>query len=354
MSRLLADRKDWDITILATDINSRYLEVANKGVYRNWSFRTTPPLMKERYFTPTAEGYAVIPEIKQMVTFAQLNLAEPQFGSIVHDGGGIDIIFCRNALMYFSPEGVSRVVANFHRSLVPGGWLIVNPSEATPSIFSQFETIVEPDVLLFRKGSGQQAPARRPAQLPQPVRPSFLDLAPLPPQVDRPRPRPIVERTTAQVPAKIESKQLTEGWEHARKLYDMAQFAEARERLITLAGQGTGDAPSFLLLANIEANAGRLAAALEWSERATRADSMNPAHWYLKATVLLEQGAQDEATTSLNRVLYLDPGFALAYLLLGNMSLQQGRKSEALKHFNNVRTQLRGQIPTWFCQDLRK
>ena len=80
----------------------------------------------------------------------------------------------------------------------------------------------------------------------------------------------------------------------------------------------------FIITCEYRGQAGRLAAALGVEPARYTQDSMNPAHWYLKATVLLEQGAQDEATTSLNRVLYLDPGFALAYLLLGNMSLQHG------------------------------
>jgi chemotaxis protein methyltransferase CheR len=94
------------------------------------------------------------------------------------------------------------------------------------------------------------------------------------------------------------------------------------------------------MLASIEANLGQLAAALEWSERTTRTDRMNPAHWYLRATILQERGDLDEAVTALKRVLYLDPDFVLAHFVLGNMTMQQGRKPQALRHFNIALSQL--------------
>ena len=73
---------DWQVSIIGTDINPRFLQRASRGVYTEWSFRNTPAWIKERYFQCTADNqFALCPEIKQMVTFFPLNLAEEELSS---------------------------------------------------------------------------------------------------------------------------------------------------------------------------------------------------------------------------------------------------------------------------------
>ena len=69
--------KDWDITLLATDINIKSLEKAQTGVYSQWSFRNTPEWLKHHYFTQKEKkSYEIKPHIKQVVTFDYLNLVD--------------------------------------------------------------------------------------------------------------------------------------------------------------------------------------------------------------------------------------------------------------------------------------
>lgn len=365
LSRLLPDWKDWDITILGTDINTHFLKLAAEGVYRNWSFRATPPEIKERYFTATPDGYALNPEIKRMVTFSYLNLADAPYASHLEKTSNIDVIFCRNALMYFSAEGVTRTIGNFHNALAEGGWLIVNPSEATPSLFAQYEVVAQPDVMLFRKGNPNELrsaergiwnvgyePQSTPPTFVFPTQyPIIVGGAPYSPPVawevalpqlpiEKPSPAAIPEGKATPDASKQSAGPGATDWDAIRTLQEQGRHLEARDKLLALIGQGSSDARVFAMLAGIEANLGRLTAALEWSEQATLADRMNPAYWYLRATVLQEQGALDEAIAALKRVLYLDSGFVLAHFVLGNMMLQQGRKPQALKHFSTARSQL--------------
>ena len=125
--RLLPDLDDWRITLLATDINPRFLDRAAIGIYGEWSFRATPLIMREQYFTRTAEGrFKIDPRIRKQVTFAYLNLAEDVYPSLLNNTNAMDIIFCRNVLMYFSPKNAEKVICNFHRCLVEGGCLIIS------------------------------------------------------------------------------------------------------------------------------------------------------------------------------------------------------------------------------------
>jgi chemotaxis protein methyltransferase CheR len=80
---MVPDLNDWNITILATDINPRFLKKAQEGVYTEWSFRDTPGRIKERYFIERKRGhYEITASIKKRVTFSYLNLAEDVYPSL--------------------------------------------------------------------------------------------------------------------------------------------------------------------------------------------------------------------------------------------------------------------------------
>ena len=132
LDRLLGDRAGWSVTILATDINTEALEVAKRGLYRDWSFRGTPAWVRERYFhRQRDQTFELDPRIRGMVTFAPLNLAADGYPSIVTNTGAMDLVFCRNVLMYFTADAQRAAVARLQRSLVMGGWLLVGPAEAS-------------------------------------------------------------------------------------------------------------------------------------------------------------------------------------------------------------------------------
>ena len=152
LNKIIPDLKDWNVTILATDINPHFLQRASEGTYSEWSFRDTPRWLKERYFKKTeASRFEIRTPVKQMVTFSYLNLAEDTYPSFLNNTNAMDIIFCRNVLMYLAPERARRVIRNLYRSLVDGGWLIVSPSETSHVLFSQFVTVNFPSVILYKK-----------------------------------------------------------------------------------------------------------------------------------------------------------------------------------------------------------
>ncbi len=93
------------------------------------------------------------------------------------------------------------------------------------------------------------------------------------------------------------------------------------------------------------ADQGNLDEALEWCEKAIVTDKLDPAHHYLLATILQEQGQYEIAAQSLGRVLYLEPRFVLAHFSLGNLHQSQGHYREAQRHFENVLLLLRTHLP---------
>ena len=177
LSRMI-DPREWNVTILGTDINPRFLRKAAEGVYTKWSFRDTPSRIREEYFEAVEENrFAISPVIKKMVGFSYLNLAEDAFPSLSNNTNGMDLIFCRNVMMYFTPEQMRRTIRQLHRSLVDGGWLLVSPTEASHTLFAEFATVPFSGITLYQKEgwSGRGA-----GETPLPQQPADAVLTPLP------------------------------------------------------------------------------------------------------------------------------------------------------------------------------
>ncbi|MBI5602576.1 MAG: chemotaxis protein CheR, partial [Deltaproteobacteria bacterium] len=140
VKKMIPDLENWRIVIQATDINPHFLKKARKGIYSEWSFRNTPPRFKGQYFTKTSEGrWEVLPEIRQMVLFSNHNLAEDPYPWSVDTTQAIDLIVCRNVLMYFTQEKGKDVIQGFHHCLRSEGWLVVSPWETPATLDAGFE-----------------------------------------------------------------------------------------------------------------------------------------------------------------------------------------------------------------------
>jgi len=325
--------KNWAVTILATDINPRFLQKASDGVYGEWSFRETMPWIKERYFKPHGGGrWRILPAIKQQVTFSYLNLAEDLYPSLTNSTNAMDVIFCRNVLMYFVPERAKRVIRNFYRSLMDGGWLIVSPSETSQALFSQFATVNFPGVILYRKAGGP--PAAGPAA--EALAHGWTEAPkaffwPQKTVVPEPVSEAVVPRETG------ESQAIRPvSYQEAVALYGQGRYAEASEAIAGILSDHPDDAGAMALLARVHANQGRLGEAIEWCRHAIAADKLNAGYHYLLAVILQEDSQAEETVHSLRRALYLDPNFVLAHFTLGNLVRRQGRLKESVKHFENA------------------
>jgi chemotaxis protein methyltransferase CheR len=171
LSRLMAGVTDWNAEILATDLNTKSLQKAAEGRYGEWSFRGTPAWVRSAYFEAGEEGRCtVVPTIKKMVQFAQLNLMDDVYPRLSNQlsnqfsnwtdctnwtnwNNAFDVIFCRNVLMYFSADGMKKVIRQLYRSLAPDGWLIVSATETSHDLFSEFATVSFGDATFYRKSA---------------------------------------------------------------------------------------------------------------------------------------------------------------------------------------------------------
>jgi chemotaxis protein methyltransferase CheR len=117
----------WDIEIHGSDINQRVLQTARRGVYRKNSFRTTEPYFLNKYFVEEDGAYRISDAVKKYVNFSYLNLLDPFKAKFL---GRMDVIFCRNVLIYFDNASRRRVIDNFYDRLMDGGYLLLGHAES--------------------------------------------------------------------------------------------------------------------------------------------------------------------------------------------------------------------------------
>lgn len=334
LHQLLPDLRDWQITITATDINLRFLDKATNGIYSEWSFRNAPTWLKKRYFKPAANGsFAILPEIKKLVSFAHLNLVEDVYPSLGNNTNAMDLIFCRNVLMYFSPTQTQKVISNLSKSIVEGGWLLVSPSEASKALFPQFSSVNYPGAILFQKGhtstlNHSKSATAMPAAMP--VTKEYLPLRSFkPPAVN------VSPQTT------VKSKDSTAILALAQSLYAQGSYAEVADTLSEMmneqAPRHSHHLEAFSLLARALANLGRLKDALICCDHWIAADKVDAPAYYMRALILMESGDFKQARASMQQAIFLRPNFALAYFSLGNIAHNSGRMNEACKYFSIVR-----------------
>jgi chemotaxis protein methyltransferase CheR len=141
----------WNIHILATDISRKALDFAERGVYPRRELNGLNPNQIDAYFTKSGEDYKVKPKIRNMVTFAPMNLAQVVYM------GKFDCIFCMNVLIYFSDERRAALIQRFFEYLEPGGYLFLGHAESMAKAQVAFDPIVVGDSLIYQKPAAGQA-----------------------------------------------------------------------------------------------------------------------------------------------------------------------------------------------------
>jgi chemotaxis protein methyltransferase CheR len=125
----------WKLEIIGTDISQRVLQHARRGIYTKSSFRATGEDYLKRFFHECDGGHKVSDAIREMVTISHLNLFDTTRMKML---GRMDIIFCRNVIIYFDQQARKRVVEAFHATLHDGGFLLLGHSESLMNITTLF------------------------------------------------------------------------------------------------------------------------------------------------------------------------------------------------------------------------
>lgn len=138
----------WDVRVTGLDVDEAALDKARRGVYHQNSLRAVSPAVLERHFAKDGVGVRVKEAARKAVSFRAGNLLDPRS----YDGlAPLDVVFCRNVLIYFSDGAVQRAVSLFHQALAPGGFLLLGHAESLARVSSGFVPIRFQGAVVYQK-----------------------------------------------------------------------------------------------------------------------------------------------------------------------------------------------------------
>ncbi|MDX2015275.1 MAG: CheR family methyltransferase [Myxococcaceae bacterium] len=335
----------------ATDLNPVAVENAARGRYAIRRLLGVSEPRLARYFTLVDGHYEVTPQLREMVRFEPHNLAAPIWSQVRPQS--MDLIFCRNVIIYFDQPTILAVMDRFYDSLRPGGWLFLGYSESLFRLPTRFEMIEVGGVFMYRR------PVRGSGPLPEPPKPPAAEPKPLvaarPLEVPSPRPLPLVVGLSVprSVPAMRSPLAPTPAptpgtGTPVERLGQIVRDIEAGDfpRALRLAHRLVDDAPDDLAarvtLGNVHALMGNIDEAREAYQEALHREPLSvEARLYL-GLAAMQAGENDAARQEFTRALFLEPTLAIGHYLLGQVQERRGDPEAARRSYRNAIAQRRG------------
>ena len=142
------DLNGWKVEVAASDLSEATLASAREGCYDSYAMRRVPPTLAERYFTAKDGRHLVRPKLRRLVSFANINLFDTARVKLM---SGMDIIFCRNCLIYFDDKAKKRVLDSLYDCLNPNGYLVIGFSESLRNLTRAFRPISLNKTVVYQK-----------------------------------------------------------------------------------------------------------------------------------------------------------------------------------------------------------
>jgi len=139
---------NWAIDLIATDISETALGAARDAVYGSYAVRNVPPLFINKYFRHDGPQYFLSEKIKELVKFSHMNLYDGTRLKIIR---GMDVIFCRNCLIYFDDKAKQKIVGNLTDCLRPKGYLVIGFSESMHGVSNAFKAVHADRSVVYQK-----------------------------------------------------------------------------------------------------------------------------------------------------------------------------------------------------------
>jgi chemotaxis protein methyltransferase CheR len=350
MAMVIRDRMpelaSWQIQILGVDLSRAALTRAVTGRYRDWSLRQTHQSLRERCFLQKEQELILDESLLAMVEFQERNLKDPD-ADLWH-GEPFDVIFCRNVVMYFTPECFAATVERLARALVPGGYLFLGHAETLRGAAHGFRLCQSHDTFYYQRRADDRTepvlvrPAAEAAAWPGPSAPPPVDLSWIASiQEASERVSKLTEcRAGVKSGARRKAEPVRAEGAHPRRtsgpavwaggmaaileLVERERFSEALTELRALPAHLAADPDARLLHAVLLSNCGELAASETLCRQLLEEDDMNAGVHYVMALCREHSGDLPGARKHDRAAAYLDSTFAMPHLHLGMMARRSG------------------------------
>ena len=314
--------------ILGTDVARPRLEAARRGHFTRWSLRGVAQARIERWFERRASHFLLHQEIREAVTFAPLNLIADEYPTAEGGTATQDLVLCRNVLIYFDMDDVARITTRLLAALAPDGWLLLGASDPPLTGLVDCEPVMTPGGLAYRRADRAPAPhapafristdrvhAEASARGWATRIPQAAPSAPVGPPASVPAAPPGAAATTSVAAAPADHAAVTDD---------------------------ADDADAWVARVRALADAGRLREADALCAEALDAHRMVPELHLLHAMLLAAAGQWRESANAARRATYLEPGFVMAHLQLGDALARAGDPARARQVLERVLALLEG------------
>jgi chemotaxis protein methyltransferase CheR len=360
------------VHILGTDISHRSLVKAQSAQYEPWSFRGVAEPVISRYFQRDDRRFRLADRIRKVVRLAYLNLAQDSFPTLAEDIWGMDVILCRNVLIYLDRPQIEAVANRLLRTLADGGWLLTGPSDPLLGECAPFETVLTDAGVVYRRLISRAA--HRQLQVPtdenacgwsQPFRPQSSAQSPVAvptPRTDSPT-TGAASSTFADPPGSLPFPGLRVGSDPGSEAASVppaglasatgsdpletarAAFARGDYSAVVASLCEPTQPEQAALQIRALANLGRTTEAKDVASQALARFPLSCELHFLHAVLLLTLGETAAADEAVRRVLFLDRSQVAAHFLRGTVLQAQGDIAAARRAYEEA-YRFAAQLPT--------
>jgi len=323
--------EEWKVSVLGTDINRKGLACSEDAVYIEKDVGHLPKEYVDKYFMRQGSTYHLRDDVKALVKFEYHNLATDP---CLHENmQNVDILFCRNVIIYFDPETTQQVLESFYNCLGRDGYLFLGHTETLWQITNRFERVEFPQTFIYKK---QLGPVREDVMKPFMAVPE-ISIGNLAPSV---RPVSPFEHEVKHEASGLALHAPPEPFipQPVEPLVSPALQVDNPSDVASdqAAGQDKGDILTSLAKATALANESKYKEAADILGKIVEADNLSVEAYYLLGVLSYKSGNLKEAETQFRKVIYVSPDSVLAYFNLGNMYLYQRRLRDATREFKNA------------------
>ena len=340
-----------EIEIWATDLNAAAVESAKVGRYPGRRVAGLTEARLARYFTPFGDGYEVSPTLRELVRFEGQNLAAPVFAKVLP--GSIDVILCRNVIIYFDLPTIRGLMDRFFVALRPGGLLLLGYSESLFKVYDKFQMVEIEGSFIYRRPK----PGERATDIPG-LLGSALKKAEPPPKAhghskaakphkrghgEKPAPvrrAPAASARAARAEPAVHQSP-AERLEAAMARSERGEFDEALAEVKQLIEAEDTDLDAWLTLGNLNSLMGHAAEARDAFTAALAIEPLCVEARIFGGVAALQIRDLSGARAELQKALFLEPTLSLGHYLLAQVFEQSGAAEEARRAYRNALAQLR-------------
>jgi chemotaxis protein methyltransferase CheR len=327
-----------EVDLWATDLNLAAVEAAKLGRFTVRRVGNMASERIERFFKPVEDGFEVHPALREYVRFDGLNLAAPSFHEMVSPGS-MDLILCRNVIIYFDLPTIRALMDRFLQALRPGGLLFLGYSESLFKVYDRFEMIEVDGAFVYRRPLADPKGTRVPYPIVSPLTPAPISMASPPGATPAPIPG-------SGVPAKTRPLETTPPTGTPKPSASGETLGTVRERLAANAKQAnspdTRSIPEPTRPARLTLEMPAVGSAeprvLRTTEVPGGAKRLPPAERLSLAMRKMMQSDFPSAIQDVERLLVDEPGHLDALLTLGNLYSLTGRIADAREAFAQALT----------------